>query len=138
MISGCSSDKKSRAPSWHQQLATALCGKSAPAAAWIRTHLEPFARPLRQAQPPPVDDIDIRLRTSIEVAPVWREIAPSHRVLDDSRETGAAGGTLRGLAAQSRRQKCDALLARSREGPLTEEEKQQLRELIQQTAAERA
>ena len=57
-------------------------------------------------------------------------------ILDDAAEQFI--GTLRGLAIQQRRQKCDALLAKSRHAPLTEEEKQQLRELIKQTATERA
>ena len=49
-------------------------------------------------------------------------------ILDDAGEQ--FHGTLRGLAQERRRSECERLLAKSRQGPLSAEEKQQLTELL--------
>ena len=96
VISGCRSDKPTRSPSWHQQLATALCGDSNPTQAWIKDYLTPTARPTPPEPAATPIDIDPRLSRPPAVAPVWSEIAPSHRAGDNSRLGGDADGTLRG------------------------------------------
>jgi DNA primase len=55
-------------------------------------------------------------------------------ILDDAPDQFA--GTLRGLAQEQRRAECDALLTKSRHSPLSESEKQRLRELLRPSAAE--
>lgn len=55
-------------------------------------------------------------------------------ILDDAADQFL--GTLRGLAQEQRRAECDALLTKSQHSPLTESEKQRLRELLNPTAAQ--
>ena len=55
-------------------------------------------------------------------------------ILDDAADQFV--GTLRGLSQEQRRAECDALLTKSRDSALSAEEKQRLRELLKQPAAE--
>jgi ATP-dependent helicase/nuclease subunit A len=97
VISGCAPGRNSSANSWYQQLATALCGDSAPDRAWVRQYREPPARHSATDVAAGRGSVDPRLRGPITTPTLWREIAPSRSALPTDSEHGDADGTLRGL-----------------------------------------
>jgi ATP-dependent helicase/nuclease subunit A len=97
VISGCVPGRKTGNASWYQQLATALCGESAPRETWVKCHGEPPVVASAASTPVGPGDIDARLRGRISTPTVWREIAPSRSVASTASDGGDADGTLRGL-----------------------------------------
>ena len=97
VVSGCAPARTSREPTWYQQMVAALCDAQAPQQPWIRSYLEPSLKP--ESVPPAAarGSVDARLRAPMQLAPVWQEIAPSRRVVEDDGEGGGEDGILRGL-----------------------------------------
>ncbi len=97
VVSGCAPGRKAAGASWHQQIATALCGDSALCETWVKCYGEAPMRPPVVRTRTDRGDVDTRLRGPIATPTEWREIAPSRSAAGTDGVGGDADGTLRGL-----------------------------------------